>query len=535
MCASSSSTSSTTHSQSWISFVNVHHWNAFIKLAPCVYTELTPEKVQKKNEEGFPKYFPLVLYGKSNRTRTIYIFLSALSLLNITPEKAFDAVKTSSFYHLVYESLNGMSLTQQRALELFAPIIEEYRRQEANKMLVCPSTLYPRYPKYNKRNLVELFQNSVKALTVHYPSLNICFARSTVDSPLKTGLFEMPAGKFASTIAYNRIAIISPSGRFLGKGRDCTVYQVYDYSLGKFLAIKTPNFIVPENTEEEKNSNFHTQSQISREIQVVTSLYKNVPYGSSLEGIMSLPSSVLTFSNSSKDWIYQSPIYPQYLGTIKDYVNRKDRTHHTLPNLISACEQIFRGIKHLNDNHIIHGDIKTDNVLIESLDPLVVKISDFSGCKIESEIQLNCENITGTVYSPIFLNQNDVLELAKYIQQGDLANWTRVSYSRDIAAAGLTCLEMVSLNETDWSGTQHIKQLKKFFSYGSQEMWAAVHYYLELLDLTQATEEAIKELLAQGGHSNAKLADLFSWILNDDWSKRPSAELVLQSLRDIRE
>ena len=44
--------------------------------------------------------------------------------------------------------------------------------------------------------------------------------------------------------------------------------------------------------------------------------------------------------------------------------------------------QLARGVKHLHACGILHRDLKSDNALVQSLTPLVVKWADF-GCSVK--------------------------------------------------------------------------------------------------------------------------------------------------------
>ena len=54
----------------------------------------------------------------------------------------------------------------------------------------------------------------------------------------------------------------------------------------------------------------------------------------------------------------------------------------TLPYLVDICVQLTSGLRHLHACGVLHRDLKTDNALVQSLQPLVVKWADF-GCSVK--------------------------------------------------------------------------------------------------------------------------------------------------------
>jgi len=55
-------------------------------------------------------------------------------------------------------------------------------------------------------------------------------------------------------------------------------------------------------------------------------------------------------------------------------------------------------LKHLHDSHLAHRDIKPDNVLISSKDPLVVKLADFGLLRTQNKDSTKLRTFAGTPY-----------------------------------------------------------------------------------------------------------------------------------------
>ncbi|KAH0556962.1 hypothetical protein GP486_005248 [Trichoglossum hirsutum] len=66
--------------------------------------------------------------------------------------------------------------------------------------------------------------------------------------------------------------------------------------------------------------------------------------------------------------------YMEY-GDLTGYLNK----HGALPELMvqEIARQILRGLEYVHQKMVTHRDIKPDNILIQSIDPLIVKLSDF--------------------------------------------------------------------------------------------------------------------------------------------------------------
>merc|ERR1712018_258399 len=99
-----------------------------------------------------------------------------------------------------------------------------------------------------------------------------------------------------------------------------------------------------------------------------------------------------------------------------------------------------RGLLHLHANNIIHGDIKSGNILLDKhLEP---KIGDFglSRSSAKDHITMTMRSVTGTaVYTP-----------SEYLQSGIL------DYTVDVHCYGVTMFDLVSgkspITEVDFNG-----------------------------------------------------------------------------------
>lgn len=78
-------------------------------------------------------------------------------------------------------------------------------------------------------------------------------------------------------------------------------------------------------------------------------------------------------------------------GELSTYLH----SHGKIPEdmVRTVARQVLRALHYLHQHRITHRDIKPDNILIASLDPLKVKLSDFGLSKVvqeESFLQTFC-------------------------------------------------------------------------------------------------------------------------------------------------
>lgn len=81
-------------------------------------------------------------------------------------------------------------------------------------------------------------------------------------------------------------------------------------------------------------------------------------------------------------WIY---IIMEYVGggELSSYVSQMGRLPETMVKTIAR--QVLRALQYLHSRRITHRDIKPDNILVASLDPVRVKLSDFGLSKVVQE------------------------------------------------------------------------------------------------------------------------------------------------------
>lgn len=82
-------------------------------------------------------------------------------------------------------------------------------------------------------------------------------------------------------------------------------------------------------------------------------------------------------------------------GDLNDYINKHGKMEEHLTQEVTR--QILRGIMYVHEKGITHRDIKPDNILLVSEDPIEVKISDFGLAKMVRDEETFLKTFCGTM------------------------------------------------------------------------------------------------------------------------------------------
>ena len=93
-------------------------------------------------------------------------------------------------------------------------------------------------------------------------------------------------------------------------------------------------------------------------------------------------------ANKNERIVQSMPYYK--LGTLKDYIGKLSKEQ-----IDSVYEQCIAGISALHEAGYMHGDLKPENIFVESLDPISIKIADFGSSSMFEHTNLTC--IRGTI------------------------------------------------------------------------------------------------------------------------------------------
>ena len=185
---------------------------------------------------------------------------------------------------------------------------------------------------------------------------------SEIEVMLQLEKSNPPRSRITSKIKCSEDAVI-------GRGSFGEVTRGYDSANKIFMAVKrVARTLLPSNEKD--------IDELNREIKLMASIqHSNVV---AYYGCKKLPKSLV--------------IYMEYvdMGSLEDMVKQ----YGSLPEDITAkyTEQILRGLDYLHSHSIIHRDIKTANILVDTKG--MVKISDFGSARY---ITTYAESFKGTV------------------------------------------------------------------------------------------------------------------------------------------
>ncbi|KJH51101.1 kinase domain protein [Dictyocaulus viviparus] len=267
--------------------------------------------------------------------------------------------------------------------------------------------------------------------------------------------------------------------RCIGNGAFGSVYLVYDVDRGRDLALKKVP-VIPDNREasgETPGLEFDTQEldrlQHPRIVQYL--------------GVRRLSDMNLLFM--------------EYMtgGSLKEHITKVGSLSNPVARRYVA--QVLEGLAFLHKNHIIHRDIKSANILRDSLGN--VKIADFgSGKKLQ-----NMTNRRGVFHSTIHYTAPEVGKFFNFLlcflhNHFVLLGKTRYGKKADVWSVGVTLVEMLT-GEVPW---------KEF------EPMAAMF---------QIAFEKPRVILPTTVES--VMADLCRCLMNKNFDERPTANEVLSN------
>lgn len=157
----------------------------------------------------------------------------------------------------------------------------------------------------------------------------------------------------------------------IGTGGMSDVYKAKDYKLNRFVAVKVLK------QEFSENANFVSKFRVEAQ---------------AAAGLMH-PNIVNVYDVGEEDGIYYI-VMEQVEGiTLKKYIERKARL--SVKEAVSIAIQVSMGLEAAHNNHIIHRDIKPQNILISKEGK--VKVTDFGIAKAATSNTIT-SNVMGSVH-----------------------------------------------------------------------------------------------------------------------------------------
>ena len=82
-------------------------------------------------------------------------------------------------------------------------------------------------------------------------------------------------------------------------------------------------------------------------------------------------------------------------GDLNEYLQKHGRMEESLVK--DVTRQVLLGIKYMHERGICHRDLKPDNILVVTEDPMIVKISDFGLAKMVRDEATFMKTFCGTM------------------------------------------------------------------------------------------------------------------------------------------
>ncbi|KAF2726755.1 Pkinase-domain-containing protein [Polyplosphaeria fusca] len=160
----------------------------------------------------------------------------------------------------------------------------------------------------------------------------------------------------------------------LGKGAFATVYQIATKMDGKILAAK-----------ELEKRRFMKNGQLDRKIDNEMKIMQDLAHPNVVEFVE---------YHDQGDFLYIIMEFVRH-GDLQGYLNQ----HGSLSEADAQrmAKQLLSALAHLHKMKITHRDIKPDNILIASLDPIHVKLSDFGLSKVVKTDETFLKTFCGTL------------------------------------------------------------------------------------------------------------------------------------------
>ena len=157
----------------------------------------------------------------------------------------------------------------------------------------------------------------------------------------------------------------------VGTGGMADVYKAKDHTLGRFVAIKV------------------LKQEFSEDVNFVTKFRTEAQSAAGLEH----PNIVNIYDVGSESGLYY--IVMEYVEgiTLKTYIEKKGQL--SFKEAVSIAIQVGRGIEAAHNKHIIHRDIKPQNIIISTEGK--VKVTDFGIARVASSNTINSD-VMGSVH-----------------------------------------------------------------------------------------------------------------------------------------
>lgn len=554
----------------WLSSVREDDRDQMALIEPFVYfgNELEEKKFRKRADECFSRpfrYTPFIYPHCDGTTQKVYLYYKVLEFINIPYSEAHSTDFGLGPYRNVLGKLKELTPSERLRLHCIKPFFGYYRASKRSRTgnrsikKIEPTNAYHYLFKFNKKHALYLIKTVLSQIS---PSVVVKIASECPQGIDQGGAASFDERLLADDVnqlsAEEKATLLARTVKFkVGVGINCIgvlsnkgleITTTWNQTIGTGFysrALKSCNYLRGEfQVYKESNLEVNGQDHVHNEVRILKIIYSGISENK-LPGILERPIAVFTFPDpTDPSRVYQEPVLNLYPQAIRRYLHRSvtpDNPLLTLQNLLSGAIQLFQGLRHLEERKILHGDIKLENVLLESENPLVPRLIDFGGCILEDEAPIYCEQFYGETFSPIYFDSSDCLEMVRYAASKQFDKWILVYRARDVAGMLALLLEVFSKqyidteSENGWIGSDHVPEMTALMQENGIQLPKTVIDRLSiLLDLRKASREEITKMLKNTGCAHPKLIDLFVSGLQSDWRLRPSVETILNSLIELQ-
>jgi Protein kinase domain len=243
------------------------------------------------------------------------------------------------------------------------------------------------------------------------------------------------------------VNINESNSNFLGQGSFGRVQRVANISLAEVNALKISC------PKEEKNKQL-ARDDIKNEYSKLTEIHEN----GLQEGLQFPPSTNYEISNGDDTEIGMlQPIYSE--GELFDYIVDGTIDNLTPKKRIQLLVKLFKGLNTLQEQNIVHGDIKLENCFVGIKDGNVfIHIADLGGAKNTktelllnqpdnlSNFNLNSGNALGTIATPGYFTKTDWNKSYQHAFFKDQKSWENVQMKRDVFATATVAYALLTKN-----------------------------------------------------------------------------------------
>ncbi|MEX1012941.1 MAG: protein kinase [Waddliaceae bacterium] len=287
----------------------------------------------------------------------------------------------------------------------------------------------------------------------------------------------------------------------LGRGSFGTAYKVKNIVTGAFEAYKLA----------------FDDSKAENEIEVERKNLMRLhdALGEQIIGLQDKPSVILEYGYIGK----------LYDGDLSDCLREKNKTFSSGSDLLNVSQQLLSGLSSMHSMNLVHGDIKTSNVLVDKA-AKTVHIADLGGARFTDELSFG--NFTHT---PTITSIKDQLYFEELIDQIKAEGTGKDEYvklrkAHDVFSMGCVLYKVFTGSPLPYAKRKH-------------QMYNKPHDFIDVEKsfFKGALQDKLKSLAESDDsftvEKQNQITDLIESMLDPDWDRRPSAEeanLAIQHL-----